>query len=236
MENDIKYPLHLEFYGLPGCGKSTISHLLSNNLKILGYKIVEPSYEIDHVRGGKLVRRIYKIKMLVSLILFHHACFSSIVDIVKSNGYKGKDFVSQVVNVAQKISIYNSKISDDIVIWDQGLVQAAVSLSTNSNVSAADNLAKLLLIIKKTNIFSVYMKCDMETALYRMKMRDSNDSRVEKLTSLDEKIQMLKNIESCCNDVLNKPSCLLDCNSDSTNSIQDALLEKFMVSLNGNSN
>ena len=99
------------------------------------------------------------------------------------------------VNVIQKMRIHNSRKHAEIVIIDQGLIQACVSLSTNGDISAKENYEKLLDLMPNAAAASrVYIDVDDETALDRMSQRATNDSRVEKLKDHGSKMEMLGRI------------------------------------------
>lgn len=228
MENDLISPLHLEFYGLPGCGKSTVSHKLAEELRKLEYKVNEPSYEIDRVKGGFLVRKLNKVLLLGLCRILNRDQYTIIKDIVAKNGYVGKSCLSQEINIVHKLRAYNSKSQADIIIWDQGLVQAAVSLSTNGNVPSFDNYIALKEACSESHVYPIYMKCDIDTSLKRMDGRNTNDSRVERLKTEDDKREMLRGIEVCCDNVLSDVSFEIDCKNESLDSINSILLNKVI--------
>ena len=58
MENNIDVYC-IDFYGLPGSGKSTISHLLADKLRG-EVDVIEPSFHIDH--DYSVIERIIKKK------------------------------------------------------------------------------------------------------------------------------------------------------------------------------
>jgi thymidylate kinase len=99
------------------------------------------------------------------------------------------------VNVIQKMRIYNSLKETEIVIMDQGLIQACVSLSTNGKIRAKENYERLLTMMPNAaNASKIYIDVNDETALDRMSQRATNDSRVEKLKDMDAKKEMLNRI------------------------------------------
>ena len=139
--------------------------------------------------------------------VFHHEQFSHIENIVRQNGYTGMEAFKQIVNVIQKMRIYNSPKAFEIVIIDQGLIQASISLSMYGAVKAKENYERLLLLIPNAvDALRVYIDVDSETALDRMRKRTTNDSRVEKLKEDSMMEKMLLRIseeiasvrEECC--------------------------------------
>lgn len=205
MEDSLKKSLFVEFYGLPGSGKSTLSHLVAERLRREGHVVDEPSYETDHQHP--LPKRVKKMAVGGYWLVFHHEQFSHIKNIVRQNGYTGMEAFKQIVNVIQKMRIYNSPKAFEIVIIDQGLIQASISLSMYGAVKAKENYERLLrLMPNATNALRVYIDVDNETAIDRMRKRKTNDSRVEKLKDHNLEIKMLLRIgeeiasvrEKCC--------------------------------------
>lgn len=192
MENTVKYPLFVEFYGLPGCGKSTVSHMVAERLRVTGHQVDEPSYYIDHL-PNIFLRKIKKLHYFFTWFIGQRGLFRKIKSIVVDNGYSGKSCLRQIVNIIQKIRIYRHKSSSQFVIWDQGLAQAAISLSVNGKKSAAKNLRNLYSLLPSSlHIIHILIDTNIELALSRMSSRNSNDSRVEQLNNQEEKDKMLQ--------------------------------------------
>ena len=182
--------LFVEFYGLPGCGKSTVSHLVAERLRNNGCSVNEPSYKLDH--GKPVWRKIKKLWLTLFFLVFHHRTFKIVRRIVSDNGYKGMTQLEQIVNVIQKIYIYREQTFSNIIIWDQGLVQAAISLSLNGKMEAAANLNKLVeLIPSDIRFINILLDVDENLSLQRMAMRKTNDSRVERIKDKEKKHQMM---------------------------------------------
>ena len=88
--------------------------------------------------------------------------------------------------------VYQSPINSEIVIWDQGLVQAAISLSLSGRVNASVNLERVNSISSpQTNSLYIFIDVKERVALERMAARTTNDSRIEKLKDEKQKHQML---------------------------------------------
>lgn len=203
MENPIKKPLFVEFYGLPGCGKSTISHRVASKLRDEGYRVDEPSYDIDR-NCSPFVRKLNKLFIYFSWFVFHINTFKNVNAIVGRNGYSGIAKIEQISNVLQKISVYRDIRQDRIVIWDQGVAQASISLSLKGVINAGENLYSLLNIIySDVEIKYVLISVDEKVALERMSQRQTNDSRVEKLKDDNQKHEMMSRFQQEI-DVINK--------------------------------
>lgn len=187
---------YIEFYGLPGSGKSTLSHMVAKRLRSVGHSVDEPSFDIDHQHP--LPKRIKKFAIGVYWFAFHHEQYKRVWEIVGQNGYTRTEAFKQAVNIFQKMRVYNSRKSAEIVVMDQGLIQACISLSTNQQANTAtENYEKLLHLMPNAATASrVYIDVNYETALDRMSKRASNDSRVEKLKEHNLKMEMLEHIHN----------------------------------------
>lgn len=192
MENTLKPTLFVEFYGLPGCGKSTISHAVAKLLQEKGFSAEEPSYDIDHL-SNTLLRKIKKLIITFVWFVIHNRLCCEISSIVGENKYTGISKIEQISNIIQKVRIYRKKSTSQIVLWDQGLVQASISLSVNGYKTANENLRELYkLISSDLHIYHILISIDSETAVNRMALRKTNYSRVEKLKDVGERDRMLK--------------------------------------------
>ncbi len=201
MGSDIKdKTLFLEFYGLPGCGKSTVSHALSNELRKQGKTVIEPTYDIDH-KYSKSVRRIIKLSKLVRYSLLYPQKYIALCTLIRKNGYKGAGLLSQTVNITSKLWAYDHAKSD-YVIFDEGLTQSAISLEI-FNGNSLRNEFNLFRLCKKRKTIKFYIKVSPEIALIRMKKRNKHDSRIEKIIDKDERERALRAIEMQCNTILN---------------------------------
>ena len=194
--------INLEFYGLPGCGKSTVSKLLSEMLIKDGYIVKCASAETGNDLNP-IIRRIVKLMRTFSFCVLHPVMFKQIKALAKKNGYKGfKESLIQCVNVSQKLYFYTKRFKNRIFVWDEGLTQAAVSLAVNGEISSSYNEEVLSSFVNKNNrIIHVYVVESIDTVLKRMEQRDSNNSRVEKLKNLDDKIEFLERFSRECEKV-----------------------------------
>lgn len=194
MENNLKQTLYVEFYGLPGCGKSTVSNIVAQWLRVDGFVVDEPSYIEDHKPVYK--RKLKKLLFGCLWALFRYASFKSVSRLVAENGYNGFEKFTQTVNVLQKLCVYKKK-SGHIIIWDQGIFQAAVSLSVKGKLSASDNLQRIIgFLPDDLTIQRVYIPTELAVSLKRMEGRRTNDSRVERLEGEENKLNMLRAFES----------------------------------------
>lgn len=203
MEHPVRKLIFIEFYGLPGCGKSTVSHQVAERLRDESILVDEPSYEMDR-NCSPFLRKLKKLSIYFSWLVFHNHTFKKVNTIVSRNGYSGIARIEQMSNVLQKISVYGDKSRNGIVIWDQGLVQASISLSLKGKINAGENLKSLLCILDPNiETLNVLISVDEHVALERMSQRPTNDSRVEKLKDDNQKHEMITRFQQEI-DVINK--------------------------------
>ena len=202
MESDMK-TIVLDFYGVPGSGKTTASHKIAQDLRSKNKKVEEPSYDLDHgIPAWR--RKIRKLKMAVWVRLFRSKQYQDIEALVKKNGYNRENGqIGQIVNIATKLFALNRFVgSVDYLVFDEGLAQAAISLSINSNIPANDNLTELLSMINSNlEIRLIKTELSIVEALKRIRTRNTQDTRVEALKTEQEKLDLMKRYEEASNQI-----------------------------------
>ena len=195
MESDLT--VFLEFYGIPGCGKSTVSHILAQELCKTGKRVSEPTYDLDHNRATGC-RKWIKLFALVQLAVFHPQKNIALRKLVRDCGYMGRKALPHMVNIAKKLSVYSSAKAD-YVVFDEGLTQSAISLAQSGTEDCKMIEKRLYELCDRSKIQKIYIKADPDTALIRIMNREKHDSRIEKLQSESEKAQALVSFEATCN-------------------------------------
>lgn len=222
MEKNIKRSIHIEFYGLPGCGKTTVSHRLAVDLTKVGYPVIEPNYDVVN-KHSSLMRKLLKFTNTYRQKLFNRPVYESIESLVAKNGYSGNEAFKQIVNVVQKIKWYN-KAKECIVVWDQGIKQAAVSLSANSSVNSKDNEVSIKEMLNLSPIvIPVYLKCSISTSENRMAQRVAHRSRVEKIDSIIQRQAVLNKFYDDCEALYSPGSIVIECDNKGLNDIHTEL-------------
>lgn len=221
----------LDFYGMPGSGKSTISHLLAERLRKDGYTVVEPSWTLDNKRF--VTTRILKKLFLTLEYAFKHPCImNSIIRYVNDSSNSFKQKIKLCINFAYTMN-YETRHEDvDIMIMDEGIAQAVVSLVTESTSSTCNQYLIYLLSKVNEKIKLVYCKVPLMTAMERLKERGTKKSRVDMLVDR-EKIEMLEHIEYLCEN-LSKDSIeinnVFSLDSSTSEDIYHGLVKKYILS------
>lgn len=200
MAHNLKKTTVLDFYGIPGCGKSTISHLLAEKLREDGYGVFEPSYELDH-NLSSTKRKIVKLRQYIRYSLAHPVISNKISKLVADNGYsKFSEILSQRINIATKF-VALKRTGFDYIIFDEGLCQAALSLSLNekSTVDSDTNYIELsnILAQKEKNIV-IYLKTDVDRAMVRLNDRGEHNSRTDAETDINKRRAMMEQFYCLC--------------------------------------
>lgn len=185
----------LEFYGLPGCGKSTISHLVAEELRKRGKTVREPTYEVDN-RYSTWKRRTIKFLKMVRYSLIHPRRFKELLKLVKANGYHGFDVLSQSCNITLKLWEYDYAY-EDYVIFDEGLTQSAIALVQDQK-NSSENEECLYDLCRKRNVIKFYIKINKDTSQERMRSRNKHDSRIEQIIDISKKIKAIQTFELQC--------------------------------------
>lgn len=190
---DKRVPISIEFYGLPGCGKSTVSHMLAECLREKGYAVNEPTYVLDH-QYSKVGRRIKKVWLSCLYLMADYSSFRAIVHSISTS--KGKVSLQEIINLIPKCRNYCNSESYDVLVWDEGILQSAVSSLVDSNPQASGVLAEKLLrvVADNSHLVGIYMDIPITLAMERMKERNTKDSRADRLEE-KEKLEFLQGFQ-----------------------------------------
>lgn len=197
MGNHLSQSICIDFYGLPGCGKSTLSHLASQKLRCEGLDVKEVSYDMDH-GNGTLLRTWKKIVTTIRLFLCYPRLFWRVSKTLSTNGISlfGKLYFKHIINLSYKI--YALVEHDGIILFDEGFCQAVLSISVN-NEDIREDCYQLLTGALPCNrkMINVYVKTVPDTALMRIRTRSDGQSRFDQFSYEDAIIEM-KKMETLC--------------------------------------
>ena len=188
----------IDFMGVPGCGKSTIAHLLAEKLACYG-TVKEPTFTLAHQKSSS-IKVLIKVRGCFSLMLCHPKIFGRLMTIVRKGGYHyySGSFYKHIYNLAFKI-VEIKCMRCNYLLFDEGLWQSAVSLYYNRSCTSEDivelhsKLMSLGFNEKNTTIdyVSVYVDVDIEEAVKRQQNRNAKPSRVQSLDK-EERYKELK--------------------------------------------
>jgi hypothetical protein len=168
--------------GIPGSGKSTISHRAAQILGEKGITIPEPTYLINN-EMSTIKRYLTKSWYSLRLTWLRPAwALKWFWLVVQSRQRTLNDFVSMIINGFFVLEIYrHHSRNNDICFLDQGLYQALVSLSYHSkNESLIDEkLIAALDFVSTHEIRVIHVRGDVDTIAERLRTRDTTQSRLE---------------------------------------------------------
>jgi len=190
--------LIVEFAGLPGSGKTTLSRtvkeeLLSRKNYLDGISIDEPSAIIAE---QKSLRRII-VKLGYALLgFFIHPLlsFHFLLVILYSHQNSIKNFLKNHFNGIYLIGLYSRyRNSRQIVLFDQGGLQALWSVFFSSTLGFEE---KQKLITRMPGFlmaeYIVFLDCGIDLIFSRLKKREGKQSRMEEKTFSDETVRQIK--------------------------------------------
>ena len=201
----------MEFYGLPGSGKSTTAKIVAEGLRQKGYDVKEPSAEID---GYAAFRRVMtKAVRAVVFYLTHPDILCEAKMLVHRNGYARFGVWPQMVNIAQKLLAYHGNVGPCVYVWDEGIVQAAISLSVGGTVVSSDNEQWFRTHIPNGPIvIKIYLETPLEIVGKRLENRNDGQSRVEREQDETKKAELLRKFETACEEI-GEPCCHIKTNN-----------------------
>ena len=204
---------YVEFLGLPGSGKSYYSHKVAEKLRGDGYKIAEPSWELDHT-CGKYSRGLKKMMMTLFFALFHHREAKGIKDVIRTCGYSHSEENRFYRNVLYKAYLL-AKRNNYILFFDEGMAQMAASLSVGSDKSADQIYNEIMSVLSLKQMgYLIRIDCGVETSILNMGKRTTNDSHVEQITGFDAKKEYLNRYKSECESISHPQSFIVPNNQE----------------------
>lgn len=197
MGNHLNKPVCIDFFGLPGCGKSSLSHLASQQFRCEGLDVKEVSYDMDH-GNASLQRTWKKINATIRLFLCYPRLFWRVSKTLSTNCISlfGKLYFKHIINLSYKICAL--KGHHEILLFDEGFCQAVLSISLNNDGIRNDCYDSLVsAIASDRRMISVYVKTEPDTALERIRLRNDGQSRFDNLSDDVTKNELLK-MENLC--------------------------------------
>jgi thymidylate kinase len=173
----------LEFNGIPGSGKTTLSDRVIENMKGVSYTVESYHQLIEKPTRNnlkRLVRYLFSIKL--SSFKIGYLALMYLITNKKLNHENGLRVISLIVlfDFYQKKSLAND---EEVILVDQGMVQQMVSMLFESELIAEKYVKKLIRYTQKKDmgIFIVNIDLDINESFERLTRREGNISRIQKL-------------------------------------------------------
>ncbi|MDX8361119.1 AAA family ATPase [Cytobacillus sp. IB215316] len=190
----------IEFIGIPGVGKTTLSHMLAKSLSVKGFHVNEPTYKINSKK--KLFKKITKLLYIMKILLTApKICIYAIHIILKTHQRSYNDFIKTVSNLLYVIAIIKANSTKKgIHILDQGFVQAlwSIEYSAHQLIKPLD-LKQLIEMVHSKPLLIIDLHVKHTEVLKRLHQRKTNYSRLEKYF-----LEALPNHIKISNEILNQ--------------------------------
>lgn len=175
--------LIVECIGVPGVGKSTLSHRVAAILRHAGIPCAEPTYEIDHAMTPR--RRIaLKIQFAVIGALRRPSQVAAWVSAILASGQRSvREAGAVTLNWCYLVEVvHRAARAPGVHILDQGLFQAWWSLQygAQSGRPLSSDLAGRLFPPSADSTLVVALDASVATALARLRGRGGQGSRVDR--------------------------------------------------------
>jgi thymidylate kinase len=197
-------PLIVEFVGLPGAGKTTVSKTLASSLQIDSKRVliledIEKSCGWGKGKRGK--NRIQKVIGLASATVRHwNASLESVLYASQVKPLNAESFIclTTVPRLLEMVQKTVSSKSCDVVLLDQWLIQNIWSVGVTGEITPTNFLERL---IRKYGYFDipvlvVHFDLDVNTAVNRIQCRSTTESRFDKMQAEKAHAILLKHCSS----------------------------------------
>lgn len=186
-----KKGLVVEFVGIPGSGKSTLSIGVCNLLKKEAIKVETPVLNIS--RYNRVRRSVIKLYYLLNYIFFHPVrSVKSYRFILSTKQSSTKDLIKMILNYFFILKILD-KYKDRLILLDQGYCQAFWSIYFSAEKDFNHEFFNENKLFWPDIIIEV--EADREVVRRRLSERSGNKSRMETSeNSFDGKFDRYKNI------------------------------------------
>lgn len=170
----------VEFFGIPGAGKSTISHRVSERLKNEGRSVEEPMYALTH-EAPSAKRYLYKSMYAAYGVALRPAEARSIGALIAGTDQPSRlTLVKTIFNWLFVSGVIHSRDRDTLHVLDQGLCQAAWSVALGAERDRVEELceAAVSTLSRTERTLIILVDIAPETARKRLSARSDDGSRV----------------------------------------------------------
>lgn len=227
MGNNLKEVMIIDLFGFPGSGKTTVLRELIDQLQKNKVKV---QANIFNINNNKSIMIRLSIKT-INTILYTINNFGFMYELFTMLGKKPfksiGEAIKQWVNVCFVLTQLNKSDGYDLVVADQGIIQAAVSLAINSNSVDINAIIELMKKQVRQPLVFVFVKNDINTTLNRLERRTKGKSRIDIEENHNKKISYLIKYENLFSEIINKNEFMVFENS---NPLGDKKLEKQFYS------
>lgn len=190
----------IEFFGMPGSGKSTLSKELETKLEQRGEVCINFSQVYDPIfRTGNM---FMLIKKYIFLAWFISLNIRLIIDILVLVINIRPLNITTIIYAMKLIIVFfrmnrviklTRKSNYDFIIFDQAAAQSVWSCLLTGRVSSEEHLNRIIhRIYNKLMLSVIYLELDIDLAVERIHLRTTCDSRFDKIEKSKAKLWLLK--------------------------------------------
>ena len=171
----------IEFLGIPGVGKSSISRLVATKLQGRGYRVNEMTYDLDHYRKTIMRRLIKSFRIGSSIWNIPSASLAGFSAVAATQQATPSDFVKCTSNWVYIASLLSRQRKPTTInILDQGIAQAIWSVGLEAQ---RDDWLDLTLdgarpLLQRVDLV-VHVSADIDVVKERLLSRSVRASRAE---------------------------------------------------------
>jgi broad-specificity NMP kinase len=170
----------VEFFGMPGVGKSVLSSKIAETLSERNITVEQNAYFLSH-QMNRMQRTFFKmLYVLKELFLHPFYAFISIRTIIKTQQRSAVDLIKVVFNWFFVSSLIRSnKNHKGVRLFDEGIFQALWSIGFSGNNESLVIMKPLFSLMPLPDMIIV-PEADLAAIKLRMSGRERHDSRLEK--------------------------------------------------------
>ena len=177
----------IEFVGLAGVGKSTLSHRVAEILQQRGWQVEQPTYSVDHeMRAWR--RLLLKLRLVTAEAIFHPACaVHSAKAILATRQASAADVIRLTVNWLFMSSLLRkTDHRTGVHIFDEGLLNALWSIGFSARSADTPRILGELARQRSTPVVVALIEADIAAVRERHDLRKNGQSRLERTGPADD--------------------------------------------------
>lgn len=179
-------PVRVEFLGLPGVGKSSVSHRVAEILVEKGLPVRQPTYTLDH-GPSPLVRMIRKSWWVALESLGHPVYALASLRALQATGQHSTRILLKMMFNWLLVSALMRRGQQEhaIHLFDQGIFQALWSIGLGARDGAIDRVGRDLAGRFPAPTMVAVIEADVATIATRLGSRGGVDSRADAWNAAD---------------------------------------------------
>ena len=177
----------VEFVGLPGVGKSALSHRVAEIMQQRGFQVEQPTYVVHH---GMHRWERYLLKLLVvpaEMVLHPAHAARSARAILRTRQSSAGDFIGLTVNWFFMCSLLRrAKARGGVQFFDEGLVNALWSIGFRASADNTPRILEELARQHSSDVAAALIEADIPTVKERLASRKNSESRLDRASRDDD--------------------------------------------------